>query len=505
MQLPLISTGTPTLRRALVASAVLHVVLVGGGSWRSCTHETHEVEVVDIEVAPEAPKAEALPEETVRAREKALAEAHDDEAASAPANGESTVEDAGVPDAAPDAAVDAALDAALDAEIDAEVPMVAATDDAGDATDDARAASDDAGTTVASVLGPPSSDTLVDGGVGPTIADSFAAGSAAVTEPAVEGAPTTAGTAANLLAYFPAGHVVTVMLRLDRVRGTEWAAQAEKLIKPLPDYRALFGDGDVKLVDKFETLVISTPSPRDAAVTTLVARTTMARPALRAFLESPASPVVWSAGKGGLVGRRTHPAFPNDTRVFLSPFAGWFLLVQPSDVTGLLTIARGNLDRVEATAPLPAWLQSVRSIEKESGDPRGPAVVVTLGFHPIRQKIPDGIDIAIGVKEVPLPDRVSVAMELVPKGWLVRGNLHFASDADAREFTTAVATIQQRVHDSSLLAGPLRAQHVLNAVTGLSLQQTGPRVSYATSLSIADARALFGFAATTLADHFAKP
>ena len=521
VQLPLISTGTPWLRRALVASAIVHLMIVGGGSWLSRDHETHEVELVDIEVAPEAPKAEALPEEIVRAQEKELADSHADEPASAPPMpGEGIAEDAGVPDAT----IDAAPDATPDASIDAAVPNVAATDDAGTSTtDDAAAiaasetggsssndaatvaASDDAGTTVASVLGPPSTDTTADAHVAPPIADSFAAGSAETSEPAVDGAPTTAGTAANLLGYFPAGHVVTVMERLDRVRGTEWAAHAEKLMKPLPDYHALFGDGDVKLVDKFETLVISTPSPRDAAATTLVARTTMSRPALRAFLGSPTSPVVWSAGKGGLVGRRTHPLFPNDTRVFLSPFAGWFLLVPPSDVPGMLGIARGNIDRVEATATLPPWFASIRSIEKESGDPSGPAVVVTLGFQPIRQKIPDGIDLALGVKTVPLPDRVTVTMELVPHGWRVRGNMHFASDADAGEFAAAVATIQQRIRSSSLLAAPLRQQHLLNAVIGLSLQRTGPRVSYGTSLSIADARALFAFAATTLDEHFAKP
>ena len=83
-------------------------------------------------------------------------------------------------------------------------------------------------------------------------------------EPAVAGAPTTAGTAANLLTYFPAGHVVTALIRFDRLRGTEWAIQAERLLRPMPDYQVLFGPRDAKLVDKLETLVISSPRPRDA-------------------------------------------------------------------------------------------------------------------------------------------------------------------------------------------------------------------------------------------------
>ena len=48
----------------------------------------------------------------------------------------------------------------------------------------------------------------------------------------------TAGTAANLLAYFPPGHVVTALVRFDRLRGTEWAATG-KVRLCLPDPAAL--------------------------------------------------------------------------------------------------------------------------------------------------------------------------------------------------------------------------------------------------------------------------
>jgi len=80
--------------------------------------------------------------------------------------------------------------------------------------------------------------------------------------PAVDGAPTTAGTAANLLSYFPDGHVLTALIRFDRLRGTEWSAQTERLLRPLPDYQLLFGSRDADVTAKLETLVISTPRPR---------------------------------------------------------------------------------------------------------------------------------------------------------------------------------------------------------------------------------------------------
>ena len=264
------------------------------------------------------------------------------------------------------------------------------------------------------------------------LAAALAAGSAvpgATNEPAVEGEPTTAGTAANLLAYFPEGHVVTALIRFDRLRGTEWAAPTERLLRPLPDYRLLFGASAAGIADKLETLVISSPRPRDATATTLVARTTLARAELRRFLGA-VTPVTWSAAKGGLLGKRTGKLFPGDQRVFLSPFQGWFLLAQPADLGALTAPAKGNPDSIEATGALPAWLAGIRKIESETGDPRGPAVVVTIGLRGKRLAL-RGNDFGLGIASVPTPERASIAMELHPRGWLVRGNLRFATEADA--------------------------------------------------------------------------
>jgi hypothetical protein len=58
------------------------------------------------------------------------------------------------------------------------------------------------------------------------------------------------------------------------------------------------------------------------------------------------------------------------------------------------------------------------------------------------------------------------------------------------------------VTDSRLLSGLLKKQHAYNAVAGLSVARGGVRVSYATSLSIADARAVMAVMAQTLQDYF---
>ena len=464
-------------------------------------------------------------------------------------------------DARPDAAIDARVDAAIDASIDAGVPDAMAIagaeldagagsaaadagDDAaqvalGDAGDDAaqvaagegsagsagsaaatgsgdaaQVAASEGSASAGSAAGSATSPAGVSGpsgagsAAGATRLDTAALAAALANavpgtsdEPAVDGAPTTAGTAANLLSYFPDGHVLTALIRFDRLRGTEWSAQTERLLRPMPDYQLLFGRRDADVTAKLETLVISTPRPRDATATTLVARTALSRPALRELL-AQTSPVTWTPAKGGLLGVRTGRHFQGDRRVFLSPFQGWFLLAQPEDVAGLTAPAKGKLDAVEATAKLPPWLAGIRQIESETGEPRGPALVVTAGLGGKRFDLA-GNDFGLGISSLPTPDRASLAAELVAQGWLVRGNLRFASDADAAEFVASIDRLRQRVADSRAIQLVI-GKPIARAVGNLAFARAGPRVSYATSLSIADARALLAAVGQQLDRYFGR-
>ena len=427
------STGASWLARAVVVSALLHVV-VALAWWLVRADDKREVELVDIELAPPPPKAEALPAEIAKQPESApAAQAQADEPVLPNEPGEDmALGDAGV-DAPVDAPSDAAprkkrrADAGVDAGVDADgdEPMLAGGDlDAG-----TEVAMIDPGTGAGTGAGADESD----GGVPAALEHDAGAGVAGMDhQPAVDGAPTSAGTAANLLAYFPPGHQVTVLIRFDRLRKTEWQEPAARLFKPMPDYRALFGSRDAAIAEKLDMLVISSPSPRDATATTLVGHTRMTRAQMRDFLANPDTPIQWSATQGGLLGRRSGKLFPNDKRVLLSPWRGWFVLAQPADLGGVTRPAGGSLDTVEAKAKLPAWLAQIRTIGQESGDEqRGPALVLTLKGPGQRYTIPD---VGIGVTSAPSPDRVSLAMELVKQGWLVRGNIVFATEADAAEF-----------------------------------------------------------------------
>lgn len=528
------STGASWLSRAVGVSVVLHV-LVALVWWAATGREpSRDVELVDIELAPPPPKVEALqpevakpPESAPEAQTQAATTpeqpAVDEDALALHDAGVDAPVDAGV-DARPDAGVkrlrpDAGVDAGIDGGLDAGEPMVAATgvdpvlgDDAGVVAQLADAGvplEGDAGALVAATesgSGHGSGVGLGSGeGSGVAAATEVGSGSGVAgmdTQPAVDGAPTTAGTAANLLAYFPAGHQVTALIRFDRLRNTEWAIQAERLLKPMPDYHALFGSRDADVATKFDSLVISTPRPRDATATTLVVHSALARPALRNFLASTDRPITWTVTRGGMHGKRGGKLFPNDKRVLLSPWRDWIVLAQPQDLPGLLTPAKGPIDTIETKAKLPPWLQTIRTIEQESGTEkqRGPALVLTLAGAGQRYDIPD---VGLGITSLPSPERITVAMELVKQGWLIRGNIVFAKDADAAEFAQSLQEVQQRIVDSRVLSALLRRQHALNVVTGLSIARTGARVSYATSMSIADARAIMAAAAATLDVYFA--
>ena len=553
-------TSSTWLASAIIGSIVAHLLL-GIGGRVILPRGQPAADLVDVELAPEAPAVEALPEAKLRQEQEAAAAAAAREAPT-PASTQPRPSDDGYRgpldasiDAAPDAAPDARPDARPDAQPkpdarprpDAAIP-VAVADDAGEGSGSgsgsAEAVADTgsgqpvavaeggsgsgsgSGQTVAVAAadnGSGSGQTVADNGSGRgqavavaadgsgggsgapseiTFGSGSSSGSATETAAAVAGAPTTAGTAANLLAYFPKGHVVTALIRFDRLRGTEWAALAEKILRPLPDYQVLFDpQHPPHLADKLDTLVISTPAPRDATATTLVAHTAITRAVLRDAL---AAQFAWSPAVGGMLGRRAAP--PNkDPRVVLAPFRGWFVLTQPANLGApLLAAATGDLEKLEAAPKLlPPWLDGIRKIEAESGDPRGPALVVTVGGTPKRYTVPD---IGLGVTSIMAPARATIAAELVKQGWLVRGNIVFATEADAAEFVTALAQVQQRVSDSTLLKLALKRSHAVNALLGTTVAQSGVRVSYATSISIADARALLAVTAATLSDMYgAKP
>ena len=112
----------------------------------------------------------------------------------------------------------------------------------------------------------------------------------------------------DLAAYGPTGSRLTVLLRIDRLRGTDYAAPVDDLLMHLPDRRALLQGTGLELFTDFDALLIATPNPRDPGVTFVVARHHVEEEALRAALNRGARaadrPLSWRIQYGRSVGER---------------------------------------------------------------------------------------------------------------------------------------------------------------------------------------------------------
>jgi hypothetical protein len=81
--------------------------------------------------------------------------------------------------------------------------------------------------------------------------------------------------------------------------------------------------------------------------------------------------------------------------------------------------------------------------------------------------------------------------------------MRFASDADAAELIASIAQFQQRIADSHAIQLVI-GKPIAHVIASLAFARNGPRVSYATSISIADARAILAAAAQQLDQYFGR-
>jgi hypothetical protein len=478
----------------------------------------------DMEEAPPPPEAEMPAEEEAlppppappEPAAEAVVEPEPEPEIIAKPEDEPQVEiDAGPPP--PDAGVDDAArpadSGADDAGADTDAALLAAqADNAGAAT--AVAAAADAGVHDAGLLARAGGDAdasaasaepvaaaAIDGGPGGPVAstDPGAAGEDPGRMGTGMGIPSTSDI--NLLAYLPPGDVVSVLVRFDRLRGWPWAAQAEAILAPMPDYRTLIGKRDVKVSDLFDFIIISTPQPRDVTATTLVGRARLAGPEVRAFINHAEAPVHWYTARGGAVGRRLPSplAFPGDARMFLLPRPSWVVLAQPRYLGVLPQPAEGAIDMAMASeADMPEWLARVPAIEEATGGPnqRGPLLMVTVqGLLPPRWRAPF-------LGEVETPRRMTLAVEVARGGFYVRGAMLFDSADQAERFIAAFGKAQAEVTTTPLGKALLGRFHVYHALSGLSFKRNGTKVAYATSISVADARGLLDSAAAQVRRFF---
>ena len=387
--------------------------------------------------------------------------------------------DAGVADAGPDAGVFDAGSASAVADagpraIDAGTPLVATSTRDGGSAGRGDAGPRDAGTAVAS-----SSDAGAN--VGPKVV----------------------GVGVDLAALTPPKDHLAVVIRFDRMRGTEWAERTEAILAPMPDYRLIIGERKIPIARSFDLLMISTSNPRDVTATNLATRTAMGPEATRKFLEHKDLPIAWSPVQGGALGKLGRSPFvaPDDPRVYLTPLPSWVLLVDPKHVGKLATPRPGSLDLTPGDDSLPVWVQKLPKVAAMTGTTPsfegGPAVAVSA------RGLPAFIDVPL-VARLPAPRHFTVGLWMHQNGLIARGTMQFASDKKAATFVTRASAAQKSLLGSKLKMLALQRFNGFYAVKNLSFRRVGSRVSYATSVSTADGIAMTKAAAAQATSWYSR-
>ncbi len=461
---------------SIAAHGLAGVAIVALSHDREDEEEIDPFSVVDVDIAPEAPEGFDPADE--RAGAQVVEESDVEPAAEEPVPDETQLEPAEEKDEAKDAekkdrtAEAISLDAGPhdDAGPQGDAGTAVATASALDGGPEAAGAAGDAG-----VSGPPGGTTTA-------------------SRPATPPGPP--GTAADFRPYVPQGDKVTVLLRYDRLRGTPWSKLADAILAPMPDYRAIVGNRKTPLADLFDVLLISSRNPTDVTATNMVARTRRAPAELRRYLDSKDTPVRWRAVRGGVLGKRLASAtkLERDNRVYLIPYPDIIVLTRTrflgDPVREAPAGAPADLDAVRADeAALPDWVRRARTVEVESGADRGPIAVVSVsGIKHTELDVPQ-------VGTVPVPVHAALAIEMAKQGFYVRGTLTFSTVERAQAFQRSLEAARSRLLDSTWGQLLLKNFHAYHALKGLTMRRRDARVTYATSISVADGKAMMVLAA----------
>ena len=299
------------------------------------------------------------------------------------------------------------------------------------------------------------------------------------------GAPTgddEAGPAptSDLGAYGPEGSRVTVLMRLDRVRGTDYQTPVDELLQHLPDRRDLLAGTGLDLFGDFDVLLAATPNPRDPSVTFLAVRHHLSESALRSALGRGAKEtdrtLLWRREGGRLIGERrarktaAATAVPTrDDRLIVLSDPG-LAIVTPPAYRDLL-VARGtptpptpgatdggSVDGDAASAAANAtaaggWATLLWRINAEQGlmPEDGLVMLKAVDMFKSRAATPDGMPVLFGME---VPPSVSGVIGVDDAPYLdVLAD--FKTEAPARHWETQWPVLQRkwRSHPYVVLSG----------------------------------------------------
>jgi hypothetical protein len=281
----------------------------------------------------------------------------------------------------------------------------------------------------------------------------------------------------DLGAYGPEGSRLTVLMRLDRLRGTDYAAPVDELLTRLPDRRDFISGTGLDLFMDFDALLVATPNPLDPSVTFVAVRHHLDDARVRAALNQAAKAsdhtLTWRTQGGRPVAERhaREAGGPRrDDRLIMLAAPG-LTVVTPRAYRALLLAPAtppeggagesaagksaaspdgGALAQPASPSPLKGgWATLLTRIDAEEGlMPADGAVMVNAvdifkarapmpGEPPVLygMPVPAAINAVVGIADAPFLDIVA----------------QFKTEAPAQQWETSWPTLQRKLRTHPLL------------------------------------------------------
>jgi hypothetical protein len=264
---------------------------------------------------------------------------------------------------------------------------------------------------------------------------------------------------------------LTVLVRLDRLKATPFAAMVDRLLMRLPDRRDLLEGTGLGLYEDFDALLVSTPNPADQTVTFLAARHHLGDGAIRAAIDRGARStnhgIDWRTEGGRPYGERRAGTAPgHDDRIIVLAAPGLVVVTPPAYRDLLLApVRRPTVDSGAPTAgdageddsggddgtsgdrssPAPSWRALLRRIDAEEGPLPPSGIAMVSAVEVLRPTATRQSAIFAGL-DVP---RVLTATVTAEDGVSLDVDAEFVAEPHAEEWERAWPMLQRK-----LLANP---------------------------------------------------
>ena len=272
----------------------------------------------------------------------------------------------------------------------------------------------------------------------------------------------------DLGAYAPQGSRLTVLMRLDRLRGTDYATPVGQLLTALPDGQDFVNGTGLDLFTDLDAMLVATPNPLDASVTFLAVRHHLDDAKVRAALTQGAKAsdyaLTWRMQGGRPIAER-HPLEARrryrDDRLIVLPAPG-LTVVTPRAYRALLLAPPasrdggaaegpdgGAPDESSSTALNGNWATLLTRIDAEEGlmPPDGAVMVNAVDIFKSRAAAPGEAPVLYGM---PVPPSVNAVIGIAD-GTFLDVIAEFKTEAPAKQWEEQWPTVQRKLRTNALL------------------------------------------------------